>query len=412
MKSYEERELSSALRSLASTIEVPAGTVRPARGARVNLAAGFAGVALALIVAVAAIAAITSARSAIGHPAPTAPRPPSRSIQTTPVVSIPREFAYIDASPGRDVNLWLVDLSGATPPVSVARWSLGSNTFSASRDGKTIIIAAPGEKSIIALHLLHPLTGEATVLFEGPPDGRVLYPQLSPDGKRFAFTLGRQSGSDGVWVGDVSEGGVRQLYKSPRADLSEGPVTLFGWSDDGQWLSYSAYDDADLGKGPRIFLHNVVDGRRVEAGPGSLISWRASEPRFLAAVVGGRGNQAAFGATVYTFDLAQQRRTELLTIDPRVEAVLWHPTRDEFLYLQNERSCSFFSSSIWVRSLGTTDAQRIGNIQTAQAAWWSSDGATIYALVAGDGTEGIIVNAMTGQHIATILEGGPPRPCP
>jgi hypothetical protein len=164
MKSYEERELSSALRSLAGTIEVPARDLRRAHGTRSNLATGLAGVALALIVVVAAIAAINNARSAIGNPPPTTPRTPSKSVQTTAVASIPREFAYVDASPGRDVNLWLVDLTGATQPVSVARWSLGSNTFSASRDGKTIIVAAPGETSVIALHLLRPLTGEATIL--------------------------------------------------------------------------------------------------------------------------------------------------------------------------------------------------------------------------------------------------------
>ena len=42
MKSYDERELSSALRSLAGTIEVPAGNLRPAHRARLSLATGFA----------------------------------------------------------------------------------------------------------------------------------------------------------------------------------------------------------------------------------------------------------------------------------------------------------------------------------------------------------------------------------
>jgi Tol biopolymer transport system component len=406
MKSYEERELSSALRSLAGTIEVPAGNLRPAHQTRLSLATGFAGVALALLVAVAAIAALNGARPAIGNPPPTPPRTPSKSVQTTAVASIPPEFAYVDASPGRDVNLWLVDLTGATQPVSVARWSLGSNTFSASRDGKTIIIAAPGEKSIIALDLLHPLTGEATVLFEGPPDGRVFYPRLSPDGKRFAFMLFRQQGSDGIWVGNISDGSVRQVYAPVRED-----PTLFGWSDDGQWLSYSVSDEADLSNGPHIYLQNVVDGRRVNAGTGSRVSWRAQEPRVLTALVGGKGNQGAFGTTIYTFDLASQRRTEILSIDPRVEIVAWNPARDEFLYLPTDTGCSY-QSSIWVRSLGATDAKQVGRIQTAQAAWWSTDGGTIYALAAGDGAEGIIVNAASGQRIATIPDVRRTFPCP
>jgi Tol biopolymer transport system component len=405
MKSYDERELSSALRSLAGTIEVPASGLRPAHGTRFNLVTGLAGAALALLVVVAAIAAINNARSAIGNQPPTTPRTPSKSVQTTAVGSIPREFAYVDASPGRDVNLWLVDLTGAAQPVSVARWSSGSNTFSASRDGKTIIVAAPGEKSVIALHLVQPLTGEATVLFEGPPDGRVVYPQVSPDGKRFAFMLFRQQGTDGIWVGDISDGSVRQLHAPARED-----PTLFGWSDDSQWVTYSEPVDADV-RGPHIFLHNVSDGRRIDAGPGSRISWRARAPRVLTALIGGKGNQGAFGATLYTFDLTSQRRTELLSIDPGVEALAWSPARDEFLYLATDTGCSF-QRSIWVRSLGAADAKQIGSIQTAQAAWWSSDGGTIYALVAGSGTEGIIVNAATGQTIATIPDTRRTFPCP
>jgi Tol biopolymer transport system component len=404
MKSYEERELSSALRSLAGTIEVPARDLRRAHGTRSNLATGLAGVALALIVVVAAIAAINNARSAIGNPPPTTPRTPSKSVQTTAVASIPREFAYVDASPGRDVNLWLVDLTGATQPVSVARWSLGSNTFSASRDGKTIIVAAPGETSVIALHLLRPLTGEATILFDGPPGSRVFYPQLSPDGKRYAFTL--LGGEGGIWVGDISDGSVHQLHAPVRQD-----PTLFGWSDDSQWVSYSEPDEADLLNGPHIFLHNVIDGRRFNAGPGSRISWRARDPRVLTALVGGKGNQGAFGAAIYTFDLTSQRRTELLSIDARVEALGWSPARDEFLYLATDTGCEF-QRSIWVRSPGAADAKQIGSVQTAQAAWWSSDGGTIYALVAGNGTEGIIMNATTGQTIATIPDVRRTFPCP
>jgi hypothetical protein len=404
MKSYEEREFSNEVRGLAGTIKVPAGSLRRRSSSLIGVVR-FVGATIVLIAFIAVAVGIAGARPVIDNSVATTPRVASRSIQATPVAAIPREFAYVEAGPGRAVTLRLVDLSGSAPPAEVARWSFGSHTYAASRDGKTIIIAAPGERSIAGLHVLHPLTGEATVLFEGPPDGRVFYPQLSPDGKRFAFMLMRQVGSDGIWVGDISDGSVRQLYASP-----DGRATLFGWSDDGQWLSYSAYDTHQP-TGPRIFLHNVIDGRRIDAGPGSLISWRALEPRVLAAVVGGKGDQGAFGATVYTFDVAQQRRTELFSTDPALEAVVWNPGRDEFLYLQKDTGCSFVSS-VWVRSLDAASARQVGNIQNAQAAWWSADGGTIYALVAGSGTEGIVINASTGQRIATIPEAGPSRPCP
>jgi Tol biopolymer transport system component len=199
---------------------------------------------------------------------------------------------------------------------------------------------------------------------------------------------------------------VHQLHAPVRQD-----PTLFGWSDDSQWVSYSEPDEADLLNGPHIFLHNVIDGRRFNAGPGSRISWRARDPRVLTALVGGKGNQGAFGAAIYTFDLTSQRRTELLSIDARVEALGWSPARDEFLYLATDTGCEF-QRSIWVRSPGAADAKQIGSVQTAQAAWWSSDGGTIYALVAGNGTEGIIMNATTGQTIATIPDVRRTFPCP
>ncbi len=334
-----------------------------------------------------------------------ASRPPSKSIQTTPVGSIPAEFKYIDASPGRDVTLWLVDLTGGVPPAAVARWTLGNQTFSASRDGKTVIIAAPGERSIIALHLLRPLTGEATVLFEGPADGRILYPQLSPDGTRFAFTLGRNTSTDGVWVGDIATGAARQVLP-PRAAL-DAPTPVLGWSDDSQWLSYLAYDPTDIGKGLRLYLHNISDGRRVDAGVGYLMSWRAREPRLLTLMQ--RNNNT--GAAVASYDLAQGKSTELLSIDPRVTTVAWHPVRDAFLYVQSTRSCNF-TGTVWMRSLGSADSRQIGNLTTVQGAWWSADGNSVYALVSDPGGGAAVVNAQTGQRIAIIPDGGPTFTCP
>lgn len=278
---------------------------------------------------------------------------------------IPREFAYVESSPGREVTLWLVDLSGATAPVAVARWTYGGDTSAVSADGKTVIIAAPGERSLFALHLLRPLTGEATVLFEGPPDGRVFYPRLSPDGRRYAFILQRANGSDGIFAGAVSGGPPRQLVPAP--DPGSPPVP-YGWSDDGQWLAFYAE-----GVGPQqsccTYLRNVVDGGRIDLGSAQVFSWRSREPRLAAASLGGKGHQGAFGATVYTFDLAQQRRTDLFSIDPLVRSLSWHPTRDEFLYVEDATACPYRG---------------------------------IYALARGDGQDAVVVDASTGRRIATI----------
>ena len=125
----------------------------------------------------------------------------------------------------------------------------------------------------------------------------------------------------------------------------------------------------------------------------------------------GKGNQGAFGATVYTLDVAQGRRTELFSIEPRIVTLAWNPVKDEFLFLQTTTGCSF-QATLWIRSASAADAKRIGTLQNAQDAWWSSDGETIYALVPGAGTDGAVVNAATGQRVATIPDGGPVRACP
>lgn len=302
------------------------------------------------------------------------------------------------------MTLWLVDLTGDVPPAAVARWTLGSQTYSASRDGKTVIIAAPGERSIIALHLLHPLTGEATVLFEGPADGRILFPQLSPDGTRFAFTLGRKASTDGVWVGDVATGVARPLM--PPGTALDAPTPVLGWSDDSQWLSYLAYDPTDIGKGLRLYLHNVSGGRRVDAGTGYLVSWRAREPRLL--TLAQRADNT--GATVASYDLAPGKRTELFSIAPRVVTLAWHPVGDTFLSVQSDRPCNF-RGTVWLRSLGSADARQIGTLTTVQDAWWSADGSAVYALVSDVGGAAAVVNAQTGQRVAAIPGGGPTFTC-
>jgi len=60
-------------------------------------------------------------------------RRPSISVKTTPVAAIPKDFVYVESSPGVDVTLWLVDLSRATPPVAVARWTGGNGTLCGGR---------------------------------------------------------------------------------------------------------------------------------------------------------------------------------------------------------------------------------------------------------------------------------------
>jgi Tol biopolymer transport system component len=334
---------------------------------------------------------------------PAATRRPSPSVKATAVSTIPKDFAYVESSPGRDVTLWLVDLSAATPPVAVAQWTLGGGSFAASRDGKTVIVVAPGDRSPIALHLVRPLTGEATVLFDGPSDGRAFFPRLSPDGRSFAITEQLQTSSGGLWIGDVATGSSRQLVA-----LTSTPAVPYEWSDDGVWL---AFFNAEITAEPGCctFLANIIDGQRIPMGRAHALSWRAQEPRIVAVAQTLTGTQSAFGAAAFSFNVAKQSRTELFSIDPRVTQITWNPTKDEFLYLQDTTGCSY-QSSLWVRPLSGA-ARRIGTLATVQRAWWSSDGGALYALVHGAGADGLIVDAVTGRSIATIPNDAP-RTCP
>lgn len=353
--------------------------------------------------------AIASASAAPSEAPTSTGRPRSASIQATAVSSIPRDFLYIDAFPAADGTLWLVDQTGATPPVAVARYRSGNDAFSTSADGKTVVILARGDRSLLALHVLNPLTGDATILYD-PADARASYQKVSPDGRYVAFAKYRTTGGpDGIWLVDVASGGLRQLVAQAPGDTNATPVT--GWSDDGQWVTYAAPDMTDLGGfGGKIFIVNVVNGRRITVGRGFLADWRAREPRLVFSAQTGKGHQGAFGATASTYDLGAQKTQELFSIDPGVTQIAWNPVRDEFLYVVWTTGCPF-QSTVWVQPLVGT-AKRVGTIATAKRAWWSADGTTVLALVPGKVMDADLVEAVSGRKIATIPDAGPTRACP
>lgn len=312
----------------------------------------------------------------------------------------------MESGPSRDVTLWLVDLSGVVAPAPVARWTGGTGSFGASRDGKTVIVVAPGNRSVLGLHLVRPLTGEATVLFEGPADGRAFFPRLSPDGSTFAINLLNAGSGDGILIGDIATGATRALAGTAGRGSS---VVPFDWSDDGQWLAFFQDEVAPEGSGCCTYLENVRDGRRIRLGLATMVSWRPTEPRLIVAKQDRTGNQGAFGATVSTFDLTQQRRTNLFSIDPRITRLKWSPTKDELLYVQETVGCSYHGT-LWTTAVGGV-AKRIGSADTVENAWWSADGATIYALVRGGGPDSPVIDASSGRRIAVILNDAP-RACP
>jgi hypothetical protein len=366
--------------------------------------------ATVLLILILGIASFYAVRSQVPPtavaPTPGATRTPSTGVRATAVAAMPKDFVYVESGPAREVTLWLVDLSGAAAPAPVARWTGGTGSFGASRDGKTVIVVAPGNRSVLGLHLVRPLTGEATVLFEGAADGRAFFPHLSPDGSTFAITLLNASTGDGILIGDVATGATRTLAGTAGRGSS---VIPYNWSDDGQWLAFFRDEVAPEGSGCCTYLENVRDGRLIRLGLATLLSWRPTEPRLVVAKQDRTGNQGAFGATVSTFDLTQQRRTNLFSIHPRITTLKSNLTKDEFLYVQETIGCSYHGT-LWTAALGGI-ARRIGTAETVQNAWWSADGLTIYALVRGDGPDSLVIEASSGRRIAVIPNDAPPA-CP
>jgi dipeptidyl aminopeptidase/acylaminoacyl peptidase len=350
-----------------------------------------------------ALASPTTVATAAPSPTLGVGRPAPSSVAVTAVATLPRDFIYVETGAVNDMDLWLVDLTGGTAPISVVRWTGGNGTSAVSDDGQTIIVSAPGDRSKYALMLVNPLTGRATVLFDGPADGRVFYPRLSPDGRRFAFQLYRDRGTDGYFVGETGTGVVSHLMNAPDTG------GLLDWSADSTSITYSS-DQADPLGGQHVFMSNVVDATKTTVSPGNLDALRAREPKVVTAMVGGRGNQGAFGADVYVYDTAARRETKLFSIEPRVTELKWSPARDEFLFLEESVGCRF-NSSVWISSTAGA-RRRFGTIANADTAWWSRDGTTVYALVPGTGAGADIVDAATGRRIAALPVGGRRFVCP
>lgn len=90
---------------------------------------------------------------------------------------------------------------------------------------------------------VEPLRAEALTTFPG----QELYPSLSPDGERIAFTwTGPKQDNTDVYVQQIGAGGPLRLTSDPRSDYN--PV----WSPDGRWIAFLRGDPATpLGRSDR-----------------------------------------------------------------------------------------------------------------------------------------------------------------
>ena len=346
-------------------------------------------------------------------PSPTAiatPRPTARpGIQTTAVGTIPESFRYVaidtEIADGRRTRLWLADLGGRRGATVVAEWEAPAapvGGWSASADGRSVLISATGTRSRVALHLLRPETGETRVLYEDPGT-IVISPRISPDGQRYAYTVyPANGGSDlGIWAAALSGGGPRRIAAASTG--TNVPAIPLGWSIDSSWLAFTR----DL---ERTEVHLVPrdGGPDVVVGEGDKVSWRRNPPELLV------GTYSAPTSRLYTYDLATAKATDVARADKLFFAAIeWHPALDRFVYVESESAGREASGGIWIRNADGSAPTRLDLGRTVYAPQWSRDGTLLSALAGGDDVRVPVIDLLTGRQLSVLCRRGgtPPADC-
>jgi Tol biopolymer transport system component len=335
---------------------------------------------------------------------------------TAPVVArasaVPADHRYVALSDGQTGRILLVDLAnGASTEVVAARGSPGrpyyAPPFSASVDGKRLLVAAVGPAQRSALYLVDVVAGRATLLYEDEEIWAVgpLHGVISPDGARYAF-----HGHDGVRVGDTA-GGTTRLFVEDEdpADMTKIWYPL-AWSGDRTAIVLAQRSDTIT----KIATFNAANGEQGWTGTGSQVSWRAKPP-FLAVA----GASGAFGGQnrVYVVDPNDGRIRDLEPLaDKQFGGVAWHPSADRVLYTASDGE--FTEGDVYTRALAEDRPKRIESPKKIWEAWWSSDGSRIYATAAHGPTAappGVgdvdILELPGGRVVASVCRSDPRGQC-
>ena len=359
-----------------------------------------------------ASAAVSGAPAPAGARSPEpAPLPTARpGIKTTAVGTIPSLFRYVALDTplvdGAHTRLWLVDLSSRRAPVLAAEWDAPAapvGGYSASADGRTVVISASGTRSRVALSVLRPETGETRVLFEDPAV-TVVSARVSPDGARSAFTkYPAQGGFDqGIWTGRVA-GGEFVRITAPTTDTTT-PQMPIAWSPGSDWLAFTR----DLPDGTEVRYVRADGGEEKLLGPGERVSWRATVPEVAIEAPVGPGSR------IYTVDVATGTFTDIVKEDRgSVAALTWHPSGDRLAYVLSEGASREASGGIWIWRTDLRTATRIDAGKTVFAPEWSGDGSVLSALAGGDDARIPIVDLLTGRQLSVLCRRGgtPPADC-
>jgi Tol biopolymer transport system component len=366
-------------------------------------------------------------------PSPTpAPTPvPTAGIDVVTAAAIPRAFHYFSSGQGDGFRILLWDEEGGKPPVEVLRSGrllagagpdVRSDAFSASADGRVLVVMRRLAERQLTYSVVRPETGEIRALLSGSDLGP---PVVSPDGARVAFArVSDDPAVNGLWLFAIAPGApppARLVSDAPQRVGS--PPQPIAWSDDGKWLAISpvlgpggtevGVVDPAAGETRFDAIANAFTGGRARVlGLGDTVDWRAGERALLIT-----SSRDAFGGRteVYTADVTTGavRSLYLPGGDAVVAGATWHPSLDRYAVIEGRFGAGAGASqAVWVRRLDG-QAAKVAELRFLSPPWWSRDGTKLFSVLGGDDSTGSISNHLgTGGGTIFCTRGGDKPPCP
>ncbi len=398
-------------------------------------------VALAIAVAVTACTTaqplpLTTPSPSVAAASPSVARSPSPSVTpvagpplvATAIGRVPPAFHYLESGSGASYRLLLFDEAAVAPPVEVAHGGplplpagpdVRSNAFSASADGRIVVVMVRESEQRTTYFVLRPETGELRALLSGADLGS---PVITPDGGRIAYArTSADAQANGVWlaaVGDAAPPAPTRIVVDDPQRVGSPPRPL-AWSADAKWLAISPSPGesatfiaiVDPTGGPARFdaaTVTLVGGRARVIGEGYAIDWRGGEGNVLITstrtLFGGRS--AVYAADVNSGAIRSLYRAGS---DVVLRPAAWHPALDRFALTERPLCCgAYISEPAWVRRIDGS-ATNVGD--AGGDLWWSKDGARLLTTTGGDDSVGAIRDLLSGRAIVQYCkrsQGSPP----
>jgi hypothetical protein len=351
----------------------------------------------------------------VASPSPSALPGPSVIVTARPV-PIPSDPHYIvswstrllslDPAAKTATEVAAIDIRGQTEP------GYPYATVSSSRDGRVLLLTVVASPRNSSLFLIRPESGEAHLMLEGVP---LQGGMISPDGSRFAFGWNDLDATQmGLWIGRVADRSMRRVIAED-PQLRFPPVPL-AFSTDSATLVFGIGTTHVLIAGvispesPEL----KVDRSREPTVPGATMIGVATAAEFISAselFISSSGQFA--GSAAFTYDLARRVSVELYRSDNLGMEAKWRPGAQTFATLERPVFSGANPPGVaWLRGRDRS-AQKLRDVAGGIGAmWWSRDGTKLYALVAGDDSNGGVVDLLTGSSVMSYcIRGGTPGAC-